>query len=80
MTGAWYIKGSSSVFAYDHTIKAQPNRGKNIRFYETGLGIGSDLKRLETIIKENNHTDSVIEYLKVHHKTDDKTPDIIFSC
>ena len=54
-----------SVYAYDHTIKAGPRRGRNISFFKTGLGIGTNLKRLETIMKENNHTNTVIEYLKV---------------
>ena len=61
----WKIKYSYSVFAYDHTIKANPIRGKSIKYFKTGLGVGKNLKRLETLIKENNHTDTVIEYLKV---------------
>ena len=60
------------MFAYDHTIKANPTRGKNIKFFKTGLGVGQNLKRLETIIQENNHNNTVIEYLKVslihHHR------------
>ena len=54
-----------TVFAYDHTIKASANRGKSIKYFKTGLGVGKNLKRLETLIKENNHTNTVIEYLKV---------------
>ena len=54
-----------SVFAYDHTIKASANRGKSIKYFKTGLGVGKNLKRLETLIKENNHTHAAIEYLKV---------------
>ena len=53
------------MFAYDHTIKASPNRGKSIKYFKTGLGVGKNLKRLETLIKDNNHTNTVIEYLKV---------------
>ena len=54
-----------TVYAYDHTIKASASRGKSIKYFKTGLGVGKNLKRLETLIKENNHTDTVIEYLKV---------------
>ena len=54
-----------TVYAYDHTIKASANRGKSIKYFKTGLGVGKNLKRLETLIKENNHTNTVIEYLKV---------------
>ena len=54
-----------TVYAYDHTIKASANRGKSIKYFKTGLGVGKNLKRLETLIRENNHTNSVIEYLKV---------------
>ena len=57
------------MFAYDHTIDAIAERGKNIRFFKTGLGVGENLKRLETIIEENNHATTAIEYLKVlRHK------------
>ena len=54
-----------TVYAYDHTIKASANRGKSIKYFKTGLGVGKNLKRLETLIKENNHTNTAIEYLKV---------------
>ena len=54
-----------SVFAYDHTIAASARRGKNIQYFKTGLGVGKNLKRLKTLIKENNHTNTAIEYLKV---------------
>ena len=58
-----------TVFAYDHTIDASAERGKNIRFFKTGLGVGENLKRLETLINENNHATTAIEYLKVlRHK------------
>ena len=58
-----------TVFAYDHTIDASPKRGKNIKFSKTGLGVGENLKRLETLIEENNHANTAIEYLKVlRHK------------
>merc|ERR1712141_132609 len=54
-----------TVFAYDHTIDASLKRGKNIKFSKTGLGVGENLKRLETIIEENNHATTAIEYLKI---------------
>ena len=54
-----------TVFAYDHTIDASAERGKNIRFFKTGLGVGENLKRLETLINENNYATTAIEYLKV---------------
>ena len=53
------------MFAYDHTITANADRGKSIKYFQTGLGVGKNLKRLETLITENNHTNTVIEYLKV---------------
>ena len=54
------------IFAYDHTIKAPPRRGKNIKYFKTGLGTGSSqLKTLNDLITQNNHTADIIEYLKV---------------
>ena len=54
------------IYAYDHTIKAPPRRGKNIKYFKTGLGIGSSqLKTLKDLITQNNHTADIIEYLKV---------------
>ena len=54
------------IYAYDHTIKAPPRRGKNIKYFETGLGTGSSqLKTLKDLITQNNHTADIIEYLKV---------------
>ena len=56
------------MFAYDHTITSAAVRGNNIKFFKTGLGIGPNLKRLKTIIEENDHINDVIEYLKVRRK------------
>ena len=54
------------IYAYDHTIKAPPRRGKNIKYFNTGLGTGSSqLKTLKDLITQNNHTADIIEYLKV---------------
>ena len=54
-----------SVYAYDHTVSASQYRGENILFFKTGLGFGKDLKPLSQIIRENGHTDKIIDYLKV---------------
>ena len=53
------------VFSYDHTISAPANRGKNIKFFKTGLGIGENLDTLTNLIKANRHETSTIDYLKV---------------
>ena len=53
------------IHAYDHTVKFPATRGQNTHFHKTGLGIGSHLETLEALIKENNHTDHDIEYLKI---------------
>ena len=53
------------IHAYDHTVKFPATRGQNTHFHKTGLGIGSHLETLEALIKGNNHTDHVIEYLKI---------------
>merc|ERR1712001_261544 len=53
------------IFAYDHTISASPNRGENIKYFKTGLGIGPNLKTLKQIIEENDHQDTNIDYLKI---------------
>ena len=54
-----------SIFAYDHTIDAPPKRGRNINFFQVGLGTDENMKTLDKIIKENGHTNNTIEYLKV---------------
>ena len=53
------------VYAYDHTISSPSSRGNNIKFFKTGLGIGDNLKTLSTLVQENGHSHSQIEYLKV---------------
>ena len=53
------------IFAYDHTITAPPTRGRNIKYFKTGLGIGPNLKTLKQIIEENGHKQINIDYLKV---------------
>jgi len=53
------------TFAYDHTINAPPNRGNNIKYFKTGLGIGPSLKTLKELMIDNNHENSTIDYLKI---------------
>ena len=53
------------MFSYDHTISAPANRGENIKFFKTGLGIGENLDTLTNLIKANRHETSTIDYLKV---------------
>ena len=53
------------IFAYDHTISAPPTRGRNIKYFKTGLGIGPSLKTLQQIIGDNSHQNTYIDYLKV---------------
>ena len=60
-----YMYPGCHVFAYDQTVSAPANRGKNIKFFKTGLGIGKNLKTLENLIKANRHEASTIDYLKV---------------
>ena len=54
------------MFAYDHTISAPAQRGKNIKFFKTGLGIGEHLETLKNLIKANLHETTTIDYLKVN--------------
>ena len=54
------------MFAYDHTISAPAERGENIKFFKTGLGIGEHLKTLRNLINQNHHEASSIDYLKVN--------------
>ena len=55
-----------SVFAYDHTISAPAERGENIKFFKTGLGIGEHLETLKNLITQNHHETTTIDYLKVN--------------
>ena len=54
------------MFAYDHTISAPAQRGKNIKFFKKGLGIGDNLATLKDLIKKNHHEASTIDYIKVN--------------
>ena len=53
------------VFSYDHTIEAPAERGKNIKFFKTGLGFGENLEPFGEILKRNDHQATTIDYLKV---------------
>ena len=53
------------MFSYDHTISAPARRGRNIKFFKTGLGIGDHLETLSNLIKKNHHEALVIDYIKV---------------
>ena len=53
------------VFSYDHTVSHPAQRGRNIKFFKTGLGIGEHLETLNSLIKANHHEASIIDYLKV---------------
>ena len=59
------MSSGCSVFSYDHTISAPAQRGRNIKFFKTGLGIGEHLETLNNLIKANHHETSTIDYLKV---------------
>ena len=61
-----------SVYAYDHTISAPPERGERIMFTRLGLGVMEDMDTLDNIIDNNNHADTTIEYLKVGYNKDMK--------
>ena len=63
------------MYAYDHTIDSPPNRGNNIHYFKTGLGIGQNLKTLPKLLMENGHSEATIEYLKVKSSSD-KTYDL----
>ena len=54
-----------SVFSYDHTVSHPAQRGRNIKFFKTGLGIGEHLETLNNLMKANHHETSTIDYLKV---------------
>ena len=53
------------MFAYDHTVNFPKKRERNILFHKLGLGNGTDMKKLDFIIKSNNHEKTVIDYMKV---------------
>ena len=66
------------VFSYDHTVSHPARRGRNIKFFKTGLGIGKHLETLNNLIKTNNHKSSTIDYLKVRLKKKEKKGGLVF--
>jgi len=63
-----------SIFAFDPSVNYPRTRGRNIVFKKLGLGADTkrrkngaryDLETLENIFKMNNHSESVINYLKI---------------
>ena len=64
--------GGCDVYAHDHTAQDFPDTGYgNLHFVRTGIGPVNnvteegELKTLETLLRENGHTETVINYLKV---------------
>ena len=57
-----------TVMAYDHTVHFPERRGRNIHFFKIGLGNETNMDSLNSIIINNGHRSSVIEYLKVRYK------------
>ena len=49
-------------------MNAPARRGKNIHFFETGIGFGQNLKPLSDLIRRNEHQHASIDYLKVFYK------------
>ena len=68
-----FVSIGCEVFAFDHTIKRLPstkNSGK-IHWKPIGLGVENSekLKTLGILIAENDHTNRIIQYLKVRGMT-----------
>ena len=56
------------VYAYDHTVQEFPKtKYKNVHFVKLGIGVSNtnELKTLDTLLRDNGHRDSTINYLKV---------------
>lgn len=61
---SWDIEMSTrfgaSVFQYDHTVEGPPARGERCTFHKIGLAADDDrpeLKRLDTMLRDNGHLD-----------------------
>jgi hypothetical protein len=57
-----------TVYQYDHTVGEPPSLHPNCHFYPIGIAPADDapnLKRLDTILKQNGHTDRTDMVLKV---------------
>ena len=62
------------MFAHDHTVHYfPPIKHNNLHFIKTGIGASNTIdawrkvKTLDTILRENGHSESVINYLKVRY-------------
>ena len=60
------------VYAYDHTVEKFPDTGySNLHFVRTGIGPVNnvtdkgELKTLDTLLRDNGHFETVINYMKV---------------
>jgi len=54
-----------TVEAYDHTVNFPEKRGPKTTFHKLGLGVGENMDTLQNILKNNGHTDTHIDYLKI---------------
>ena len=66
------ISPGCEVYAHDHTVKKFPStKHKNIHFFKIGIGASNTrvtkgkIKTLDTLLRDNAHTDRFINYLKV---------------
>jgi len=56
------------VYAHDHTVKEFPNtKYKNVHFVKLGIGASNtnEVKTLDTLLRDNGHSNRTINYLKV---------------
>ena len=56
------------MYAYDHTVKEFPKtKYNNLHFVKLGIGAKdtNELKTLDTLMRDNGHSNRVISYLKV---------------
>ena len=60
------------VYAHDHTIHRFPStKHKNLHFFKIGIGASNkrvdkgNIKTLDALLRDNAHTERMINYLKV---------------
>ena len=56
------------MYAYDHTVGKFPKtKYKNIHFVKLGIGASNtnEVKTLDTLLRDNGHSQKAINYLKV---------------
>ena len=64
----WVFFLGCEVYAHDHTVKEFPKtKFKNIHFVKLGINTSNtnEMRTLETLLRDNGHADSTINYLKV---------------